>query len=166
MDDSLTEPRMVTITRRFIPVDVIAPQHREIDAELSQWGQWSCEGRSALRCRSVEGAYRPRNGNIDRWEFEPPRPSPVSVPNLRMREIDRAVLRVPEGHRNVLVLHYVAMARPERICRAVAIPQRDFGHWLFTARCMVVNLLREMDLTSPNSGRTIRGQFATAEHRA
>lgn len=139
-------PVLVEIRRRTFPIDEIAPQHIEVDADLEAWGRWSRSGGGRFPCGSVEGAYRPRNGNIEMgWEFEAPIPSRPQIANPRMREIDRALLAVPESHRKALILHYAYQARPERICRALAVNVSMFGPLMFMARSMVVNILRRLE---------------------
>ena len=138
-------PVLVEIRRRTYPVDEIAPQHAEIDADLEAWGRWSRMGGGRFPCGSAEGAYRSRNGNIEMgWEFEAPLPSPVSLVNPRVREIDRAMLAVPLEHRRALILHYCYQVRPERICRTLAVHYSHFGPLMFMARCMVVNCLHRI----------------------
>jgi len=124
-------------------ISMIEPRHIAIDGELEDWGRWSRDRAKGLRCGSAEGNYRPRNGNIDMgWEFNAPEPTPVQLPNLRMQEVDRAVLRVPELHRKALALHYVQRKGAQYICESLRVRKATFGAFMTTGRDMVLNLLR------------------------
>jgi DNA-directed RNA polymerase specialized sigma24 family protein len=122
---------------------MIEPRHLAIDGELEDWGRWSRERAKRLKCGSAEGNFRPRNGNIDMgWEHNAPEPTPVQLPNLRMQEIDRAVLRVPELHRKALALYYVQRKGSQYICHEMKLRRESFGAFLTVGRDMVLNLLR------------------------
>ena len=71
---------------------------------------------------------------------------PVSLPeNARNLQIERAVVRMPMQHRTMVTMYYAERRAPVPICRAVAVPWRDFGRWMFDCRAMVLNLLRFQD---------------------
>jgi len=124
-------------------LSMIEPRHLAIDGELEDWGRWSRERAKRLKCGSAEGKYRPRNGNIDMgWEHNAPEPTPVELPNLRMVELDRAILDVPARHKLALKLHYVEKSPKEKICRSVHIGFWMFPDFMSAARDMVLNLLR------------------------
>jgi hypothetical protein len=131
------EPRLYSKQAR-VPVDVIAPQHIEVHADLERWGSWNRERYEAGTCGSVEKRYEPRNK-----ELKPPH---VSLPtNPRNVQLDRAVrhmsIALPQ-HAETLKLFYVVRRQPVIICRMVTVHWRDFGTWMFDCRAMVINVCK------------------------
>ena len=126
-----------------LPLHAVELRHLALDGELEDWGRWSRERAKKLKCGSAEGNYRPRNGNIDMgWEHNAPEPTPVQLPNTRMQEVDRAVLRVPELHRKALALHYVHRKGAQYICEVLNVRKATFIPFMDKGRDMVLNLLR------------------------
>ncbi len=123
-----------------VPVDVIAPQHIEVHADLERWGSWNRDRYQPGTCASVEKRYEPRNK-----ELKPPH---VSLPTKpRNLEIDRVVrlmaVRLPQ-HAVSIKLFYVVRRQPQVICRVVAVHWKDFGTWMFDCRSMVLNIALEI----------------------
>ena len=121
-------------------VDVVAPQHDVIHADLERWGTWNRDRYRPGSCTSMEKNYRRTRANDQGMEY--PR-LPIAMPiNPRNREIDRAVLRLPEQHRETVSLFYVKRKPPELICRLVVVRWTHFPRWMFDCRAGVLNLLR------------------------
>lgn len=135
------EQRFVTLIKPG-PIDDVAPEHADVHADLAAWGRWSLDRRSGVRCGSAESGYR---SNWRSWHYPTAQEMMPSLPNPRAREVDRAVLGLPDQHRQTVRLYYVFNARPEVICRRVVIRQTDFGRWMRDCRCMVLNRLRFND---------------------
>ncbi len=124
------------------PVDTVAPQHQLIHADLERWGRWNTERVRPRTCASKERDFDGRAGY--RSNHYPT--LPVSLPeNARNLQIERAVVRMPMQHRTMVTMYYAERRAPVPICRAVAVPWRDFGRWMFDCRAMVLNLLRFQD---------------------
>lgn len=129
-----------------IPVDVIALQHQAIHRWLEDWGRWSREKRSRLKCGSAEGSYRARRPQGEIWEYEPPRATLPVIPNPQNLAVDRAVLRLPEQHRAAVKMFYVEGRPPRVMCRALHLHWAGFEAWMFACRAMVLNQLRKVSL--------------------
>jgi DNA-directed RNA polymerase specialized sigma24 family protein len=127
----------IEVRRPRIPEDLIAPQHEDIHAELNLWGRQSRTHTPRLRCGSAEKLYRvPRGAEYD------PQPKPALLPPYRILDLDRAILRMPDLHRQLIREYYVRQTRPEVLCRRMAIHWSHFGKLMFDSRAMVLNLLR------------------------
>jgi hypothetical protein len=118
-------------TGHRLPVDVVAEQHQEIHAELERWGAWNAERYKPASVGSVESRYREATAKA----------TADSIPPSIMA-IERAVLRMPRPHRDIIRMFYVTRDSPSYICRAHVLRPRTFQTWMFNARAMVVNLLR------------------------
>lgn len=153
------EPRLYTRQQRG-PVDVVAPQHIVIHAELESFGRWSREKYQPGTCDSVERRWDPGEGG------RKVRPPVVSLPeNDRHRQIDTVVrhmrMNLPQ-HGEAVKMYYVGVLPGERkgdkrrpvlmvqyircnpriICRTLRLHWSNFENLMFDARCAVVNLLR------------------------
>ena len=113
------------------PSDVIAPQHRDIHAELERWGMWNADRYKANSCFSVESRYR---------EQLPPATGQGVDP--RMVALERAVLGLPAKHRDTVRMFYVARQDARTICRVFVLRYEAFPSWMFWCRAMVLNILR------------------------
>lgn len=121
------------------PVDIIAPQHEEIHADLERWGAWNRDRYRPKSCTSMEKNYHRGRGD---QAAEYPK-LPVSLPaSAKNRQVDRAVIRLPMQHRETVRLFYVEKKAPMAICRLIVLRWADFPRWMFDCRCMVLNVLR------------------------
>lgn len=149
-----------------LPVDVVAPQHAEIHAELSKWGAWNRDRYEPGACESIEHRFDNTGGRRVKT------PQIALPPNPMLREIDRVVrlmgMRVPK-HGETIKIYYVGKLRdgqkrqrpgelkrpranagglvyipcdPAKICRLMVIRWEDFPKWMHDCRSMVVNLLQ------------------------
>jgi DNA-directed RNA polymerase specialized sigma24 family protein len=132
------EPRLFS-TLSTLPVDLIAPQHEALDSDLVAWGRWSRERRARIKCGSAEGAYR---AGYRSWHYPTAAEMMPSLPNPRAQDLDRAILRIANQHRELLRMHYVDLRQATVICRQLALRWETFGQWMFDARAMVINQLR------------------------
>lgn len=127
-----------------LPLDEIAPQHREIHSDLEAWGRWNVDRKPAkVRCGSAERNY------ITNWrQYHYPSIAEMMprLPNPRNREIDRAILLCALRHQEVLRRYYVFRQRPEHICRRMPINFIHFGQLIFKARAGVINNLGRLGL--------------------
>lgn len=125
-----------------VPVDVIAPQHIEIHADLERWGAWNRDRYQPATCASIEKMYE--KGGRDAT----PASTAPSIVNPRHMQIERAVrymgMRLPQ-HGETVKLFYVNRRTPQVICRLVVIHWRDFPVWIGTCRSMVVNIIKTLD---------------------
>ncbi len=135
------EGRFVSLPSRLLAVDVVHDDQRGIHAELEAWGRWSIDSRGRVKCGSAEKSYENRSGYRS-FNYPSVDEMMPALPNPRMRQIDRAVLGLPEQHRNTCRYYYVLGLRPEVICRRVVIRHADFGRWMRDCRAMVANRLR------------------------
>lgn len=136
------ETRLYTKTPR-VPVDVVAPQHLELHAELERWGSWNRERYEAGTCSSVEKRFDSSGGR------EAKRAVVSLPPDPRLRILDRTlrrmVMSVPQ-HAEAIKLFYANRRTPVVICRVLVIHWKDFGTWMFDARAMVLNISRVLTL--------------------
>lgn len=125
------EPRLYSKPVR-VPVDIVAPQHEDIHADLEKWGRWNRERMRSRSCASAESVYeRTRTPSAT-----------VEEVDLRSVAIEKAVLRMPEQQRDTTRLFYVQGVSPNGICRMFSLRYEAFPQWMFTCRSMVLNLLR------------------------
>lgn len=114
-----------------VPVDVVAPQHEDIHADLEKWGRWNRERTASRGCASAESVYeKTRTPGSTAHEVD-----------LRSVQLERAVLNVPEPYRQTLRLFYVQGISPSALCKGFSMRHEAFAAWMFAARAMVVNLL-------------------------
>lgn len=149
METTMTDEVRMYSRQERTPVDVIAPQHIAIHADLERWGAWNRERHQQGSASSAEGDYEGGGGGR-----EVKRPSVALPANPRHGQLDRVVrlmqLRVPQ-HGETIKLFYagarnrkgrVFPASPTIICNVMMLRFEDFQKWMFDCRAMVVNLLR------------------------
>jgi DNA-directed RNA polymerase specialized sigma24 family protein len=117
-----------------VPIDEIAIQHEEIHADLQQWGRWNYTKRERSSLASIEGLYEKYRTAKATAQGE--------LIDLRSIEVERAVLKMPKMYRDTLRLVYVQEVSSYTICRIFKVRYEAYVAWMFTARCMVKNLLR------------------------
>jgi hypothetical protein len=142
-------------SQRKIPQDEVAPQHQEIHALLGRWGSWNADKYRANSCYSVESRYREQTARATGYSVDP-----------LLIEVERAVLGLPVVYRDTIRAFYVTRESPSYICKMINMPDirvkqehagrvkpdyagavmsskcRAFVAWMFTARAMVINLMR------------------------
>ena len=142
-------PRLYSRAQR-VPVDVVAPQHEDVHADLERWGRWNRERMRSRGCASAESVYeRTRTPGATIEEID-----------LRSVAIEKAIIGMPEDCRKTLRWYYfdagylcLKAARNRRpgmpcptiaqiICWMLTLRYEAFPQWMFTCRAMVVNLLR------------------------
>jgi hypothetical protein len=131
-------------------VDDVAPRHVEIHGDLEAWGRWSREKRARLECSSAERYYEARNGNVFTGPQYPEYvvPTTPGVPNPRNKEIDRAVIALPQLHLSGFRMHYWHKQIPEKTCRKLLIRPEHFSGFMTQGRDMVLNILRRQAQTA------------------
>lgn len=135
----MDEPRLYSRVRP-LPVDAVDPDHEAIHTDLEAWGRWNRDRRHKMRCGSAEQEYR---APWRQWHYPTTgEMMPRNMVNPRNRAVDRAVLNLPEQHRESIRRYYSFQQRPEIICRQVNIRYADFARWMRDCRCMVLNQLR------------------------
>lgn len=129
-------PRLYSAPPKRQPVDVIAPQHVELHAELERWGAWNRERGEQGKCSSVESGYS--SGGR-----EPGRAIIALPPDPRLSELDRIVrfmrLQVPD-HGQTVKLFYADRKAPLWICYTFNLRFEGFPAWMFACRAMVINI--------------------------
>jgi hypothetical protein len=114
-------------------VDEVAPQHVPIHGRLLRWGIWNRTRRNNAGLASIEGLYT-KCGT-------PASTAPMAAdPDLVA--IERAVLHLPMQHMDAIRRLYVKNESPFTVCRVLHMRYEAFPEFMFTARAMVVNLLR------------------------
>lgn len=135
----MNEPRMYSRVRP-LPVESVDADHEAIHADLEAWGRWNRDRSHKMRCGSAEKEYR---APWRQWHYPTAgEMMPRNVVNPRNRQVDRAVLHLPEQHRETIRRYYSFRQRPEIICRLVNIRYADFARWMRDCRNMVLNRLR------------------------
>jgi hypothetical protein len=151
-------PRLYSKQRTGLQ-DEVAPCHAEVDSLLQRWGMWNAERYKAMTSGSVESRYREQTARSTGQAVDP-----VLV------EVERAVLRLPLKYRDSIRAFYVMRETPGYICRLIALPiakaakteeegmrssrQRAFTAWMYTARCMVLNLLRQQGVVLSSAAQS------------
>jgi hypothetical protein len=153
--------------------DEVAPEHAEVHAVLQRWGMWNAERYKAMTSGSVESRYREQTARSTGQSVDP-----VLV------EVERAVLRMPLKYRDSIRAFYVTRSDASYISRMISLPvpklaqehgirssaehrlqsmrhdgakssrQRAFTAWMYTARCMVVNLLRQQGIVLSSAAQS------------
>ena len=125
-------------------VDEVLPQHATIHADLERWGAWLREKYTPSTCASMEKDFY--KGGAD---ATPPATAPKPA-DPRLVHIDQAwrlmVRRVPD-HARCLHLFYIEREEPKLIARRLAIEKRAFPRFMAYCRAMVLNILRELDVS-------------------
>lgn len=124
-----------------IPVDVIAPQHSDLHADLERWGAWNRERYEQGTCESIEK-------NFDETGGRQVKRTQIALPvNPRHGQLDRVVrlmqMRVPQ-HGGTIKLFYAKRKSPLTICHVMVLRFEDFPTWMFDCRAMVENILRRL----------------------
>lgn len=102
--------------------DDIPPSLVDADDVLTRYARWAQQRRGPRRCGSAEGAYRP--SGIAALE-DRSIPAPQLLPLRERVAAQRALSRVPEAYRDVLVVLYIPQGRqPAALLRAKCIPPR------------------------------------------
>lgn len=141
---SQEEPRLYSRRdERWIgPVDVVAPQHANIDALLERWARWNRERYEPATCASMEKLYL-RGGR----DATPPATAP-QPPDPQLVAVDsawRLLVRRSPRHAECLHLFYVVGCEPKVLCRRLHLHWSHFGRFIGLARSMVSNIMRELD---------------------
>ncbi len=114
----------------------------DIEARLNNWQAWGKDKLHYQKCKSLEGNYKP--------------PPVWEAPHLRTEidlkdalEIERAVIKLPEKHKMVLVTaymykHLLINGRFNKTCNIIGISRKAevFDDYLAKAKLMVENILR------------------------
>lgn len=121
-------------------VDVVAPEHAEIHAELEKWGAWNRERRQQGTCESIEKNFSETGGRVSR------RPLIALPPNMRMAQIEQAVTymlrdQALEQFGECLRMFYCKRWALKTICWSLAIQYEDLPRWTYTSRKAVLTVL-------------------------
>jgi hypothetical protein len=122
--------------------EVIPPvEHAVIDERLEAWGHWSQRRRGGWNsaCGSAEGNYR---APWRQWHYPTAQEMMPHSPNREMLDVDRAVLCLPEGYRELVKCHYFYRLAPRKTMRRLAIHVTAWTDQIYRARQMVINNLR------------------------
>lgn len=122
-------PRLYSRAPRC-PADIVAPQHRDIHAELERWGSWNAERYRAGASGSVESRYREQT------------PKGMESVDLKLIDLERAVLRLPVPQRDTVRMFYVTREDARTICRIFSLRYEAFPAWMYAARHLVLHNLR------------------------
>lgn len=125
------------------PVDVIAPQHVELHADLERWGTWNRERYQQGTCESFEKNFDETGGrHVKRTHIS----LPVNPMHAKLDRVVRLMqMRVPQ-HGETVKLFYAKRRSPLMICHAMVLRFEDFPTWMFDCRSMALNLLRFEEL--------------------
>ncbi len=123
-----------------LPVDVVAPEHQAIHADLERWGSWNREKYRPATAASAEGDYHRTRAQDQSTDY--PQLSIANPPNPRNAQIDRAILKLPKDYQAALRLFYVSRSDSTYICRVLHLHWCDFGERMSKCREMVLNILR------------------------
>lgn len=128
------EIRLYTTPTRA-PVDVVAPEHLMLHADLERWGQWNREGRpSGGTCNSIEGNMTSESGGRET------RAPQVSLPpDPLMARIERAVVLmigdpVAGQYGETLREFYCKRWAAKTICWAHGLQYEGYSRWLWLCR--------------------------------
>lgn len=96
------------------------PAHlREADELLTRYGRWACDRVRRRRCGSAEGRYRSPANDDDR------QPREVLQSDFEALQCQRALARVPDCERAILVALYVKSRMPVELqLRLLRVPPR------------------------------------------
>jgi hypothetical protein len=115
--------------------DVIAPEHQMIHVELERWGRWNREVYLQGMCLSIESEYDSSGGRVTKRAV-------IALPvDPLLRQLECAVLVLPEQHRESIEEYYVKRWAPKTICWSHAIQFEDFARWMYGCRQGVINVL-------------------------
>ena len=102
--------------------DTIPPTLREADDVLTRYARWAQSRGGPRHCGSAEGRYRP--GGIAALE-DRRAPADVGLTQFERVSAQRALARVPEAWRDVLIVLYLPQGRhPSALLRARRIAPR------------------------------------------
>jgi hypothetical protein len=103
----------------------------EIHVRLLNWARW-CRGKPGSHTSPMFRGYRA----TDVWAA-PEIGEPVNV--LDAAKVAKAVIALPEKHRDATQWHYVHPVAPGRACRALAVSYEGLARLVIDARTMLVN---------------------------
>jgi len=126
-----------------LPVDEVAPQHREVHNLGIRWGAWQNVRYQPATCNSAEGDFKE-----GRYPDTTPPSTAAQVADPQVMAFDSAwrlmARRVP-GHAECIRLYYVERDDLKLICRKLILNAGNFGWYISHARSMVRNIMRELD---------------------
>ena len=125
-----------------LPVDEVAPQHREVHNLGIRWGAWQNFRYAPATCNSAEGDYE--KGGRD---ATPPATSkPDADPQIMAFDSAwRLMARRVPGHAECIRLYYVERDDLKLICRKLVLHWSSFNWYISHSRSMVKNVMRELD---------------------
>lgn len=108
-----------------------------IHALLLSWGEWCKERKVRGKCNSIEHRYVAPKGNI----YNPPEPRGEPVNLLEIREVNSAMLELPEQTRNVLAARYFLKSPDYVLLRRFRIKEDSYPKFMRDARLMLQSIL-------------------------
>lgn len=108
----------------------------DLHARIENWRNWVIDRPNYRHTHSIEGRYR----SPQCWE--PVGPS-VVVDIWDAIAVEKAIVRLPEAHRIVVIGHHLYRADPRAICRRAGVNWHGFDEHLRRAETMLRNSLRK-----------------------
>lgn len=147
-------------------VDLPQPDEEWIHAMLLRWAEWCRERKQRGACESVEGRYVAPKANI----YNPPEVRLLLISVEEVREVNGAMLELPQQTRDVLAARYFLKLPDNALCRRFALKQESFAQFMRGARLMLQSTLlrrRRGGIIEPhNSTPPSNDEAASPEGRA
>ena len=125
-----------------LPVDEVAPQHREVHNLGIRWGAWRNVGYTPSTCNSAEGEFE--KGGRDATPASTAKPE-VDPQIMLFDGAWRLMRRRVPGHAQCLSLYYYDREDLKLICRRLVLHWSNFSWYMGHSRSMVMNIMRELD---------------------
>ena len=116
--------------RGGVDFHAVPPHQAEIHARLLNWARW-CRGKPTSHTSPMFRGYR----SSEVWAA-PETGEPVNV--LDAAKIARAVVDLPEKHRDATQWHYVHPVAPIRVCRALEVSYEGLAHLVIEGRALLI----------------------------
>lgn len=145
----------ILVYGRDLPIFIDEPRADEawIHSQLERWADWCKERKMRGKCNSIEHRFVAPKGNI----YNPPQArEPVAI--LEVREVNSAMLELPQQTRDVLAARYFLKLPDNVLCRRFALKEEAYPKFMRDARLMLQSTLlkrrAECILTPHNSTPT------------
>lgn len=121
---------------RYVDFSSVEPKHREIDGRLVNWSRWATVHARGF-VQPMFKMYRPDNFDDDRGSYDFDRPAPIDSADALL--IEKAVCKLPEGHKLATVWFYRVRVQPVRACKALGVSRGGLAQLIRDSRQMLVN---------------------------
>lgn len=122
--------------RQYADLTYVPPDQRVIDLRLVNWSRWAYV-HGARFVQPMFRLYRPAENEAEGHSHSAP--APIDAKDALI--VERAVVKLPEKHRNAVIWAYRSRRSPKEACQIIGVSKPDLAHLIGAGRQMLCNTL-------------------------